>query len=409
VEKPQKDIHSFIGKFTSHEANGSEESLSIENTIWSNTVVASGTALGVIIYTGPECRATMNNSKPTSKMGLLDLEVNDLTKILFLATIALSLILICLKGFDGPWYFYMFRFVLLFSYLIPISLRVNLDLGKIFYSWHIQRDKEIPGTVARSTTIPEELGRVAYLLSDKTGTLTQNQMVFKKLHLGTAAYCNDTFDEVVHNLRGYYTSQQVDKSSKVSQQSNVTRIRKNAVTRIAEAVKALALCHNVTPVYESLSDSMTSVSDSIDEEAIEANQATVMEAVNAGNVTYQASSPDEVALVQWSEQMGLTLMERTMSSLKLRTPLGEIVNYSVLQIFPFTSETKRMGIILKDDKTGEIFFYMKGADVVMASIVQYNDWLEEEVDNMAREGLRTLVVSKKTLTAEQYLDFEVTK
>lgn len=34
---------------------------------------------------------------------------------------------------------------------------------------------------------------------------------------------------------------------------------------------------------------------------------------------------------------------------------------------------------LQDESTGEITFYMKGADVVMAGIVQYNDWLEEEV------------------------------
>ena len=113
-----------------------------------------------------------------------------------MATIGLSAVMVCLKGFNGPWYLYFFRFVLLFSYLIPISLRVNLDMGKIFYSWSIQRDKEIPGTVARSTTIPEELGRVAYLMSDKTGTLTQNQMVFKKLHLGTVSYSRDTFDDV---------------------------------------------------------------------------------------------------------------------------------------------------------------------------------------------------------------------
>ena len=52
------------------------------------------------------------------------------------------------------------------------------------YSLQIQKDKDIAGTVARSTTIPEELGRIAYLLSDKTGTLTKNIMVFKKLHLG---------------------------------------------------------------------------------------------------------------------------------------------------------------------------------------------------------------------------------
>ena len=56
------------------------------------------------------------------------------------------------------------------------SLRVNLDLAKIVYSWMIQQDKNIPGTNVRSTTIPEELGRIQYLLSDKTGTLTQNEM-----------------------------------------------------------------------------------------------------------------------------------------------------------------------------------------------------------------------------------------
>ena len=85
-------------------------------------------------------------------------------------------------------------------------------------------------------------------------------------------------------------------------------------------------------------------------------------------------------------------------------------------------------------ETGEITFYMKGADTVMANIVQYSDWLEEEVcalrsvlslfsfplslpslllpfplqcGNMAREGLRTLVVGKKVLTDEQYITFEV--
>ena len=163
-----------------------------------------------------------------------------------------------------------------------------------------------------------------------------------------------------------------------------------------------------TPVYET--PNTPNDNEEVDELATEADQAgggstSGQTGSHVTNVTYQASSPDEVALVEWSEDMGLTLVERTLSSMKLKTPMGEIISYSVLQIFPFTSETKRMGIIVKEEMTNEIVFYMKGADVVMSSIVQYNDWLEEEVDNMAREGLRTLVVAKKSLTQGMYIRY----
>lgn len=54
------------------------------------------------------------------------------------------------------------------------SLRVNLDMGKIVYSWMIRKDSKIPGTVVRSSTIPEQLGRISYLLTDKTGMLERD-------------------------------------------------------------------------------------------------------------------------------------------------------------------------------------------------------------------------------------------
>lgn len=64
-------------------------------------------------------------------------------------------------------------------------------------------------------------------------------------------------------------------------------------------------------------------------------------------VTYQASSPDEVALVQWTQEAGLTLSRRDLHSMQLKAVNGRVYNYNILQVFPFTSETKRMGIIVK--------------------------------------------------------------
>lgn len=184
--------------------------------------------------------------------------------MLFGAVVGLALVMMILKGWSGPWYRYMFRFVLLFSYIIPISLRVNLDMGKAFYSWSIQKDKEIAGTVVRSTTIPEELGRISYLLSDKTGTLTQNEMVFKKLHLGTVSFGSESFGAVTSHLKVAFTQQ--SQSSTQSDHSALKlnaagsgsgstpapmKVRRSEVTRVLEAVRAVALCHNVTPVEDS--------------------------------------------------------------------------------------------------------------------------------------------------------------
>lgn len=55
----------------------------------------------------------------------------------------------------------------------------------------------------------------------------------------------------------------------------------------------------------------------------------------------------QVALVTWTESVGLTLVHRDLSSMHLKTPYGQILVFNILQIFPFTSETKRMGIILR--------------------------------------------------------------
>jgi len=363
VEAPKKEIYEFVGTFTRHEIGHEEvEPLTLENTLWASTVVASGTVIGLVVYTGAETRSVMNASVAHTKVGKVDLEINRLSKVLVFLTVGLSVLLVAMKGFRGAWIVSLFRFMLLLSSIIPISLRVNLDMGKTAYSVMIMRDKKIPGTIVRTSTIPEELGRIEYLFTDKTGTLTRNEMQFQKLHLGSKLYMTDSIAQIRSALR--------DVSDDDIDDENIA---------LYNAVKAIALCHNVTP--------------SMDE----------------GQLTYQAASPDEVALVRFAESAGMILSARDLHTITLTAPSQTLdagtLTFDVLNLFPFTSASKRMGIIVRDQRTGAITFYMKGADTVMAEIVQYNEWLEEECGNMAREGLRTLVYACKQLSEEEYQTF----
>lgn len=423
--KPDKKVNEFVGTVelmptrqaaTSQQALSDGESssdaksaaLSIDNTAWANTVIASqGTTFAAILYTGPQTRSALSTSPSRSKTGLLEYEINSLTKILCALTLALSVILVALEGFEksgeNAWYIKIMRFLVLFSTIVPISLRVNLDMGKSAFSRFIQRDKGIPGAVVRTSTIPEDLGRIEYLLSDKTGTLTQNDMEMKKIHIGTVSYANEAMDEVQSYVRqAFYIQPTTDPasqsvlitpSSAMSNTVNIgaTRTRREIGSRVRDAVLALALCHNVTPTSE-----------------IEDGKEVT---------SYQASSPDEIAIVRWTESVGLKLSYRDRKGMTLEsTETGRpVVRVRILDVFPFTSEGKRMGIVVQFLENvhdtnpglgnGEIWFYQKGADTVMSPIVAANDWLDEETANMAREGLRTLVVGRKKLSHQQYQEF----
>jgi len=134
-------------------------------------------------------------------------------------------------------------------------------------------------------------------------------------------------------------------------------------------VTALALCHNVTPVYPDEAD------------------RTKRE--------FQASSPDEVALVSFANELGMELLERDQTKIVIQNAAGRVEKYEVLANFPFSSESKRMGIVLKEIKSGRVIFYLKGAEVVMKNKVRPNQrvCIDEACDNLAKEGLRTLVIS----------------
>ena len=122
-----------------------------------------------------------------------------------------------------------------------------------------------------------------------------------------------------------------------------------------------------------------------------------------GGLEYQASSPDEVAIVKFTQRIGLALVNRDIHRIQLKSSFG-FLDFEILDIFPFRSETKRMGIIVRYQH--EIFFFEKGADAIMKNIVAFNDWVDEECGNYAREGLRTLVIGRKRLSPEMYQLFK---
>lgn len=386
ADPPSKQIYYFKGLFTMQ--RGSEikkEALNLEQTMWANTVLASSLAIGVVVYTGKETRAQKNSSEPQTKFGAIDMEINAVSKALFIFMFFCAVTIVALNGFPGTFtvnLINIFRFLLLLSSIIPISLRVNLDFAKIIYSFKISNDENIFGTIARNSTIPEELGRIQYLFTDKTGTLTQNEMIFKQICFESGVFTEESLDELTSILEDECKKsngplKDVEENFMNMLNSDVNnkrRFRRNRNSVIRDAITALSLCHNVTPVEEN------------------------------GEKQYQASSPDEVALVKFSESLKLQLSERSQMRMQIINADNKPEDYEILANFPFSSETKRMGILVKHLESGRLIFYLKGAEVVMAQKVQENSraFLLETCENLASTGLRTLVISQKYVSQEEY-------
>jgi magnesium-transporting ATPase (P-type) len=266
------------------------EPLSLENTLWANTVVATGQAIGIVVYTGAECRSAMNAHAAAVKTGKLDLEVNSLTKLLFAFTIALAATIVGFKGFTGSWYTDFFRFVLIFSSIIPISLRVNLDMSKILSSYLMSNDALVPGTTVRNTSIPEDLGRVDYLFSDKTGTLTKNHMLFQKLALSAQlAYDVDSLPLLREHCAMAAREQSAANLPLSSSSSSsslslgapsalgaapVTQATLRAARTAHRALTAIAVCHNVTPVIADAATMAASAASAHEADALDSHASS---------------------------------------------------------------------------------------------------------------------------------------
>ena len=138
------------------------------------------------------------------------------------------------------------------------------------------------------------------MLTDKTGTLTKNDMLFKKLNMEFAAFATESMPDLKAMLVDNCTQSRDagPMADLVGKQDEITDrpmakpgkgkkkggLRRDQGCVVRDLITALALCHNVTPTFPNPD--------------------------NKKIVEYQASSPDEVALVKFAESLDMRLMER---------------------------------------------------------------------------------------------------
>ena len=431
---PSKFIYNFEGSLNLK--NGQKEPLNLENTMWASTVLASQKIIGIVIYTGLETRARMNSYTPKLKIGVLDEELNRTNVYLFCFMFILSFIITSLKGlsFSAQTFYIFIKFIILFCAIIPIALRVNLDVSKTWFSLVITRDKEIYGTRARNSTIPEELGRISYIFCDKTGTLTKNEMIFRKLSMFDDDFDENNFEELKQILKeecSLYDAPLLDiyniiksDSKIISEDSNlINNINNNNINNNNN--KKNSIINSENPELNNINDINTNhqvkinpkrkkpkihrertkiIRDAITAMLLCNNVTPIIDEKDNNKITYQASSPDEVALVKFSETLNMKLIYRTDKLIRIKNANEVNEEYEILANFPFSSETKRMGIVLKNKKYGHIIFYLKGAENVIKNYTKKEDiaYINEKVEILATKGLRTLVLTQKILSEEEF-------
>lgn len=299
-------------------------------------------------------------------------------------------------------------FILLNNY-IPISLYVSMELAKLGQKILIDNDLEMYHTEtdtpcqARTSNLNEELGQIQYIFSDKTGTLTRNEMEFRKCWIAGTSYgfgtteigeaaakrgalsLDDSEEEARRDADRSKAQYIPDPKLSFDDVRLLNRFRTNHkdATTIRDFLRVLSVAHTVVPELES-------------------------SAVNGEtSVKYQAESPDESALVGAAKALGFFFYSKTISTNSLRyyvKVLNQEEEFEVLNINQFNSKRKRMSAVVRTP-AGKLELYIKGADNVMFSRLRKGEDIEgitEAVKRYGNEGLRTLIIAKRTISEAEY-------
>lgn len=215
MERPSTKIYRFTGSI-SH-PTGSRVTLSSENLLLRDcTIKNTDFVEGIIVYAGHETKAMLNNGGPRYKCSNLEKRMN--TDVIWCV---LVLLFLCCTGAVGyklwldKYYDNLYKhvpfitntknpayegllifwtYIITLQVMIPVSLYVTIEMTKLLQVYHIHQDIEMydpetnTRTECRALNITEELGQITYLFSDKTGTLTENKMVFRKCTVNGVDY-----------------------------------------------------------------------------------------------------------------------------------------------------------------------------------------------------------------------------
>lgn len=278
-----------------------------------------------------------------------------------------------------------------FQNIVPISLYISIEFVRLLQAYFIFSDEDIcyrngttkRNTIARSWNLSDDLGQVEYIFSDKTGTLTQNVMVFRECSIGGKVYRGDSSD--ASDVKG--------SSSSTADSPTESSGDDKKQTRLADGVSA--------PFRDSDLDGDLRKRESTQAKALYAffsNLAlchTVLASDEDGSIQYKAQSPDEAALVQAAADVGFVFLGREKNILRIQTPHdAEVVEFELLNVLEFSSARKRMSVVLRrinDDSNEGLMLLTKGADnVIFERLARGHEELRQTTDqhleDFANEG-----------------------
>lgn len=410
---------------------------SVRNTDW---------VLGIVLFTGPQTRIMLNSGETPNKRARLARELNWNVIYNFIILFLMCLITGIVNGVawgEGHKSLNYFDFksyggtpavtgiitfwvaVILFQNLVPISLYISLEIVRTIQAVFIHSDtfmyydKLGTSCVPKSWNISDDVGQIEYIFSDKTGTLTQNVMEFKKCTINGVPY-GEAFTEAQVGMKRREGGNADAEAAKVREQIEVDRIRMLEMLRSIHNNPYLK-DDNLTFVAPDYVADLQGQSGEEQRKAAEhfmvalAVCHTVVTEHTPGDppqIEFKAQSPDEAALVATARDCGFTVIGRHNDDLIVNV-MGEERTYTVMNLLEFNSSRKRMSAIVRMPD-GTIRLFCKGADSIIYSRLARGKQQElrkttaDHLEMFAREGLRTLCVAERVLSEQEYQEWNKT-